>query len=164
MYAAESTNYRRLVEALQKLRKPVTSNSYLADFEVASDRFRPLLLDRPARLAQSRYVLQASGIALRRMKPGWRRSASLCERSEPKTRRVVLPSARDDDGGGFSMFAPLICRRRWRNNAFGFDSSDEDGANPANIAASGANNPTKARCASRTQKGQPYDPAHDRQL
>jgi hypothetical protein len=85
MYAAESTNYRRLVEALQKLRKPVTSNSYLADFEVASDRFRPLLLDRPARLAQSRYVLQASGIALRRMKPGWRRSASLCERSEPKT-------------------------------------------------------------------------------
>jgi hypothetical protein len=24
----------------------------------------------------------------------------------------VLSSARDDDGGGFSMFAPPICRRR----------------------------------------------------
>jgi hypothetical protein len=26
----------------------------------------------------------------------------------------------DHGGGGFSMFAPPICRRRWRNNAFPF--------------------------------------------
>jgi hypothetical protein len=38
------------------------------------------------------------------------------------------------------MFAPPICRRSWRNNAFPFASSDEDGGNPANIAASGASN------------------------
>jgi len=34
--------------------------------------------------------------------------------------RGVLSSASDDDGGGFPMFAPPICRRRWRNNAFPF--------------------------------------------
>jgi hypothetical protein len=48
--------------------------------------------------------------------------------------------ANDDDGGGFSMFAPPICRKSWRNNAFRSASSDEDGGNPANIAASGASN------------------------
>jgi hypothetical protein len=36
------------------------------------------------------------------------------------------------------MFAPPICRRRWRNNAFRSVSSDDDGGSPANIAASGA--------------------------
>ena len=41
------------------------------------------------------------------------------------------------------MFAPPICRRRWRNNAFRSVSSDEDGGNPANIAASGASNQTQ---------------------
>jgi hypothetical protein len=48
------------------------------------------------------------------------------------------------------MFAPPICRGRWRNNALPFVSSDEDGGNPANIAASGASNPTErdARAAS----------------
>ena len=29
------------------------------------------------------------------------------------------------------MFAPPICRRRWRNNAFRSARSDEDGDNPA---------------------------------
>jgi hypothetical protein len=38
------------------------------------------------------------------------------------------------------MFAPPICRRRWRNNALSFRQIDEDGGNPANIAASGASN------------------------
>jgi hypothetical protein len=28
--------------------------------------------------------------------------------------------ASDNDGDGFSMFAPPICRRSWRNNAFPF--------------------------------------------
>jgi hypothetical protein len=37
-----------------------------------------------------------------------------------------------------AMFAPPICRRRLRNNAFRSAGSDEDGGNPANIAASGA--------------------------
>src|SRR5215211_6836197 len=62
--------------------------------------------------------------------------------------------------GGFSMFAPpispqiaraqrapaqgrAVCRRRWRNNALRSDRSDEDGGNPANIAASGASNQTE---------------------
>jgi hypothetical protein len=53
--------------------------------------------------------------------------------------------------GGFSMFAPPICRRRWRNNAFRSVSSDEDGGNPANIAASGASNQQRAM---REQKDQ----------
>jgi hypothetical protein len=38
---------------------------------------------------------------------------------------------------------PPICRRRWRNIAFRSASSDEDGGNPANIAASGASNRTQ---------------------
>jgi hypothetical protein len=41
------------------------------------------------------------------------------------------------------MFAPPICRRRWRNTLFRSVSSDEDGGNPANIAASGASNRTQ---------------------
>jgi hypothetical protein len=41
------------------------------------------------------------------------------------------------------MFAPPICRRRWRNEAFPSVRSDEDGGNPANIAASGASNQTQ---------------------
>src|SRR4029453_19237138 len=32
----------------------------------------------------------------------------------------VFPSASDDEVGVFSMFAPPICRRRWRKNAFPF--------------------------------------------
>jgi hypothetical protein len=36
------------------------------------------------------------------------------------------------------MFAPPICRRRWRNTLFRSAMSDEDGGNPANIAASGS--------------------------
>ena len=40
------------------------------------------------------------------------------------------------------MFAPPICRRRWRDNAFRTARSDEDGGNTANIAASGASNQT----------------------
>jgi len=45
------------------------------------------------------------------------------------------------------MFAPPICRRRWRNNVFRFVSSDEDGGNPANIAASGSEQSNTARAA-----------------
>jgi hypothetical protein len=56
--------------------------------------------------------------------------------------------ASDDDGGGFSMFAPPICRRRWRNTFFRSVRSDEDGGNPANIAASGSEQSGRARCAS----------------
>jgi hypothetical protein len=87
-----------------------------------------------------RYVLQAEvrapphGARLARRCPGrvsepaseWGSqrlmSASLSERSEQWTsreRRGVLSSA-SDKVGGFSMFAPPICRRRWRNNAFPF--------------------------------------------
>jgi len=43
------------------------------------------------------------------------------------------------------MFAPPICRRRWRNNAFRSVSSDEDGGNPANIAASSSEQSNTAR-------------------
>ena len=45
------------------------------------------------------------------------------------------------------MFAPPICRRRWRNNAFRSVSSDEDGGNLANIAASGSEQSNTARSA-----------------
>ena len=36
---------------------------------------------------------------------------------------------------------------------FGFDSSDEDGGNPANIAASGASNPQKRDARAGQEKG-----------
>ena len=58
MYDAAHTNQRRLVEA------PA---------------------EAPGSLAQARYVLQASGIELRRTEPGWRMGDSLRERSEPWT-------------------------------------------------------------------------------
>ena len=50
---------------------------------------------------------------------------------------------------------PPVCRRRLRNNAFRSVSSDEDGGNRANIAASGASNrtlrdPPRASLASET--------------
>ena len=41
------------------------------------------------------------------------------------------------------MFAPPICRRRRRNTLLRSVGSDEDGVNPANIAASGASNQTE---------------------
>ena len=55
------------------------------------------------------------------------------------------------------MFAPPICRRRWRNNALPFRQLDEDGGNLANIAASGASNQNTApriarRCPGRTNE------------
>jgi hypothetical protein len=68
-----------------------------------------------------------------------------------------VSSASDNDGDGLSMFAPPICRRRWRNNAFRSGSSDEDGDNPANISASGASNQTErdARAASERARSDP---------
>jgi hypothetical protein len=39
------------------------------------------------------------------------------ERTNEQTR---LSSAGEREGSGFAMFAPPICRRRWRNNAFPF--------------------------------------------
>jgi hypothetical protein len=80
--------------------------------------------------------LRVSGIARRRTEPGWRaavleradtlfvcegvRKAAAHERQPQRAERAmhegvsggVLSSARDDDGGGFSMFAPPIRRRR----------------------------------------------------
>jgi hypothetical protein len=50
------------------------------------------------------------------------------------------------------MFAPPIWRRRWRDNAFRPVRSDEDGGNPANIAASEASKLDRARCASSSKK------------
>jgi hypothetical protein len=44
--------------------------------------------------------------------------ASEIARRRTKEKRVEALS--DDDGGGLSMFAPPVCRRRWRNNAFPF--------------------------------------------
>ena len=40
----------------------------------------------------------------------------LAEKVSTRSSRAI--GASDDDGGGFSMFAPPICRRRWRDNAF----------------------------------------------
>ena len=91
--------------------------------------------EAPSSLALARHVLRASK-----------------SRTAARRRRILDVRASDLTGGdGETML-------------FGFDSSDEDGGDPANIAASGASSPTKARCASRTGKRQPYDPAHDRQL
>jgi hypothetical protein len=50
------------------------------------------------------HQLRASGNARRHTEPQRAEAFFLCERR----------------GGGFSMFAPPICRRRWRNNAFSF--------------------------------------------
>ena len=69
---------------------------------------------------------------------------------------TCFSSATDDEVGGDqarsppAMFAPPICRRRWRNNAFRSVGSDEDGGNPANIAASGASHRTLRAQASGT--------------
>jgi DNA-binding Lrp family transcriptional regulator len=44
------------------------------------------------------------------------------------------------------MFAPPICRRRWRDNVSrSARSDDEDGGSPANIAASGSEQSNGAR-------------------
>jgi hypothetical protein len=45
------------------------------------------------------------------------------------------------------MFAPPICRRRWRGGTtlFRSDSPDEHGGKPANIAASGSEQSDRAR-------------------
>jgi hypothetical protein len=50
----------------------------------------------------------------------WHRLGTSCKRRKSRCAARggasggVLPSARHDDGGGFAMFAPPICRR-WRN-------------------------------------------------
>jgi hypothetical protein len=45
------------------------------------------------------------------------------------------------------MFAPPICRRRWRNNAFPFRQVRRRRRHPANIAASGSEQSSTARSA-----------------
>jgi hypothetical protein len=65
----------------------------------------------------------------------------------------MLSLASDDEGGGFAMFAPPICRRSWRNDAFPFRelrrrrrppsehrSERSEQSNRARSAASGASN------------------------
>jgi hypothetical protein len=52
--------------------------------------------------------------------------------------------AKSDDDVGFSMFAPRICKGGdGGTTLFRSARSDEDGGNPANIAASGASNQTQ---------------------
>jgi NAD(P)-dependent dehydrogenase (short-subunit alcohol dehydrogenase family) len=102
MYAAESTNYRRLVEALRK---------------------------RPGSLAQARYVLQASE-----------------SRSAARRRRILDVRAAD-------------LQEEMAKQCFSVSTAPtKTAATQRNIAASGASNPTKARRASRTQKGSPMIP------
>jgi hypothetical protein len=55
-------------------------------------------------------------------------------------RAEVFSSASDDEVGGFSMFAPPICRRDGRTTLYRSARSDEDGGNGANITASRASN------------------------
>src|SRR5829696_3152074 len=50
------------------------------------------------------------------------------------------------------MFAPPICRRRWRNNAFPFRQIQRRRRQPANIAASGASK-FDPRCSRRRSAG-----------
>src|SRR5688500_3290377 len=50
------------------------------------------------------------------------------------------------------MFAPPICRRRWRNNASPFHQIRRRRRQPANIAASGASKQTP-RCSRRRSAG-----------
>ena len=57
---------------------------------------------------------------------------SSCERRESRA-----------DGGGFSMFAPPIWRRRWRNNAFPFRQIRRRRRQPSENRASGASNQTE---------------------
>ena len=59
-------------------------------------------------------------------------------------------------GGGFRDVRGAIWRRRWRNNAFPFGSSDEDGANPANVAASEASNHQSAMREQLKKRRPPY--------
>jgi len=68
------------------------------------------------------------------------RASGIARRRTEEESGGVVSSASDNDGDGLSMFAPPICRRRWRKNAFRSVRSDEDGGDPANIAASGASN------------------------
>ena len=95
-------------------------------------------------------------------------SAKRRERSEPLDTANHAPTvggtmsepafwlAKSDDDVGSSMFAPPICRKRWRNTLFPSVSSDEDGDNPANIAASGASNRTKRDCANSETRPAPH--------
>jgi len=64
-------------------------------------------------------------------------------------------SASVDEQGGSSIFAPPICRGDDGTTLFRSVSSEEDGGNPANIAASGASNQAQrdARAASEKQAG-----------
>ena len=89
------------------------------------------------------------------------------ERTRPRAEHPI-PSFASDDGVGFSMIAPPISKQiaraqltaqrravqeRWRNNAFRSARSDEDGGNPANIAASGASNQTLRSARAAARKG-----------
>jgi hypothetical protein len=62
-----------------------------------------------------------------------------------RSERRWSSSASDDEVGGFSMFAPPICRRRWRNNAFRFRQIRRRRRQQANIAASGSEQANAAR-------------------
>jgi hypothetical protein len=62
-------------------------------------------------------------------------------------------SASDDDGGGFSMFAPPICRRRWRDSAFPFCQVRRRRRQPSEHRSERREPSNTARCASSSQMG-----------
>src|SRR5829696_9448075 len=70
---------------------------------------------------------------------------SSCERRESRA-----------DGGGFSMFAPPIWRRRWRNNAFPFRQIRRRRRQPSEHRRERSEQSNRARCASSSQKGAPH--------
>ena len=69
--------------------------------------------------------------------------------------RHALSSANDDDVGGFSMFAPPICRRRWRNNAFPFRQLRRRRRQPSEHRSERSEQSNRARCASSANIGGP---------
>jgi hypothetical protein len=74
--------------------------------------------------------------------------AAVLRRSE----RTCCSSASADEVGGFPMFAPPICRRRWRNNAFPFCQLRRRRRQPSEHRSERSELSNTARCASRKAK------------
>ncbi len=133
--------YERVRKAAAHKRQPQRA-AERAIYTERAEAFFPLF-DCSLRLATDR----AGGRLL------WRRSPTRSVSARSSAARRRARSGASDDGGGFSMFAPPICRKRWPNNAFPFRQLGRRRRQPSEHRSERSEQSDRARCARSSERG-----------
>jgi hypothetical protein len=76
-------------------------------------------------------------------------------RTLPAAPCAAARNTSNDKVGGFAMFAPPICKRSWRNNAFPFRQLRRRRRQPSEHRSERSEQSNRARCVSSARKGEP---------